>query len=75
MDLEALGRMLALLGVSLALVGGLLWLGGRLGLGALPGNLRLNGHGWSCLVPITASILISLLLTLVLNFVLRLLNR
>ena len=75
MDLEALGRLLALLGVSLALVGGLLWLGGRLGLGALPGNLRFNGQGWSCFVPITASILISLLLTLVLNVVLRLLNR
>lgn len=75
MDLEAVGRFLAIAGVSLVVIGVALWLGGRLGVGSLPGNIRLNGQGWSCFIPITASILLSLLLTIVLNLILRFFNR
>ena len=75
MDLQSAGKFAVLLGISLAVVGGLLWLGGKLGLGALPGNLRLEGQGWSCFVPIGLSVLLSLLLTLALNVVLRLLGK
>ena len=71
MDLQTTGKLAVLLGISLTIVGGLLWVGGRLGLGALPGNVRFEGQGWSCFVPIGASILLSLLLTLALNVVLR----
>jgi Protein of unknown function (DUF2905) len=71
MDLQTMGRILALLGVSMLVVGALLWAAGRLGLGGLPGDLRLSGAGWSCYVPIVTSILLSLLLTLVLNLILR----
>jgi hypothetical protein len=70
-DLQTVGKFAVLLGVSLAIVGGLLWAGGRLGLGSLPGDLRFEGQGWSCFVPIGASILLSLLLTIVLNLILR----
>ena len=66
-----MGRVVAALGAALVVLGGMLWLGGRLGLGALPGDLRLSGQGWSCFFPITLSILLSLLLTLVLNLILR----
>lgn len=71
MDLQTAGKLAVLLGISLAIVGGLLWVGGRLGLGTLPGDLRLQGPGWSCFVPIGMSILLSLLLTLALNLLLR----
>jgi hypothetical protein len=74
-DLQTLGKLLAIVGVSLAIVGAAFWLGGRMGLGSLPGSFRFEGQGWSCFVPITASILISLLLTLVLNLLLRLFSR
>jgi len=70
-DLETIGKFVAVAGIAMVLVGGLLWLGGRLGLGSLPGNIRVNGEGWSCYVPIAASILVSLLLTLVLNLLIR----
>ena len=66
-----MGRIVALLGISMVVVGGLLWLFGRLGLGSLPGDLHVNGAGWSCYVPIVTSILLSLLLTIVLNLILR----
>ena len=77
MDLSSLGRILVVAGVLLAIVGGLVWAAGRLGLplGRLPGDIRIEGEGFSCYVPIASMILLSLLLTVVLNIVLRLLSR
>jgi hypothetical protein len=74
-DLQTMGRALAVLGVVLLIAGALLWLGGRMGLGALPGDVRLAGQGWSCYLPLATSILISLLLTIVLNVLWRMYNR
>lgn len=71
MDLQTLGKYLALLGLSLLVVGGLLALGGRLGLGSLPGDVRVQREGFGCYLPIATSILLSLLLTIVLNLLLR----
>jgi len=70
-DLQALGKVMILMALALAIVGGLLWFGGRLGLGSMPGNLRFQGDGWTCFVPIAASILLSIVLTVLLNVVLR----
>ncbi len=75
MDLQTMGRILGLFGISMLVLGALLWFGGRMGLGSLPGDIRLNGAGWGCYVPIATSILISLLLTVVLNLVLRFFKR
>jgi hypothetical protein len=76
-DLSTLGRVLILAGVAIAAIGLLALLGGRLGLplGRLPGDLRFQSGGATCLVPLGTSIVLSLVLTLVLNLVVRLLNR
>jgi ABC-type Na+ efflux pump permease subunit len=71
MDLGTLGRYLVLFAAALAVVGGLLILGGRLGLGSLPGDVRIQGEGYSCFVPIVTSIVLSLILTIVLNLIIR----
>ena len=71
MDLQTLGKYLALAGLCLALLGGLMVIGGRMGLGSLPGNTRVEREGFSCYVPIATSILLSLLLTLILNLLIR----
>ena len=71
MDLQTLGKLLALMGVSMVVVGGLFVLFGRIGLGWLPGDLRISGENWGCYVPIVTSILISIVLTIVLNVILR----
>lgn len=62
-----------LLGLGLALVGGLVWLAGRVfpRLEDFPGTLRWQGGGVTCIVPILGSILLSVLLTLLLNLVAR----
>jgi hypothetical protein len=63
------------IGLGLALVGALMWFGGKMGLGSLPGDIPLSGRGWKGTAPITTSIILSLLLTLVLNVLWRIFNR
>lgn len=71
MDLQTLGKYLLLLAIALAVVGGLMVLGGRLGLGSLPGDFRVQRQGFSCFVPIASSIILSIVLTILLNLLLR----
>ncbi len=64
---------LMVLGVVLIVVGGGLWLAGRLGLplGRLPGDIHLEGRRWSVSIPIVTMLLVSLILTILLNLFLR----
>lgn len=74
--MQELGRLLALVGGGLLLVGLLLMIIGRVpGLGRLPGDLVIERDGFSCMVPLATMVVVSLLLTLVLNVLVRLLNR
>ncbi|MFN8532252.1 MAG: DUF2905 family protein [Dehalococcoidia bacterium] len=74
--MQDLGRMLALLGGGLLVVGVLMVVVGRLsGVGRLPGDLLIEGSGFSCFIPLASMIVVSLLLTLVLNVLVRFLNR
>lgn len=75
MDLQSFGKILVAAGIGIAVVGGLVWVSGRLGLGSLPGDVRIERDGWGCYVPIASSIVLSLLLTLLLNIVIRLLRK
>jgi len=62
---DSMARMLIVLGVVLALVGGLFLLVGKIPfLGRLPGDIVLRRENWSFYFPLTTSILISLVLTL-----------
>ena len=72
-DLSGLGRLLLLVGLGIAGLGGLIWLLGRAGLplGRLPGDLHIETSGFSCILPLTSTILLSLILTLLLNLILR----
>ncbi|MGQ9887055.1 MAG: DUF2905 domain-containing protein [Aggregatilineales bacterium] len=77
MDYQALGRILLFIGVLLAVAGGLLMLfGSRLPQwGSLPGDIRIEGQGFSCIIPIASMILLSVVLTIILNIIIRILNR
>ncbi len=75
-NLETYGKWLVVAGAALALVGAVLWLLGKFtDLKSLPGTLRIQGTGFTCVVPVLASIVGSILLTIVLNLVVRLLNK
>jgi hypothetical protein len=63
--------MLIIFGVVLAGVGVLLVVGGKLGLGRLPGDIAIERKNVSVYVPIATSIVISLVLTVLFNLLLR----
>ncbi|HEY7728801.1 MAG TPA: DUF2905 domain-containing protein [Candidatus Eisenbacteria bacterium] len=63
----ALGRLLILFGLILALAGAWLLWGPRLPwIGRLPGDFSFGGQGWRVYVPLGTSLVLSLLLALVL---------
>jgi len=75
-NLETYGKWLVIAGVALAVIGAALWLLGKFtDLESLPGTLRIQGSGFTCVVPVLASIVGSILLTIVLNLVVRLINK
>jgi hypothetical protein len=80
-DWTQIGKLLLVLGLGLALLGGAVILSARLldgklpWLGRLPGDIRIERKGFSCFFPLATSIVISLLLTIILNVIVRLLRR
>ncbi len=75
-NFEMVGRLLIIGGVILVLIGGVIWaLGKFTGISQLPGTIRIQGSGFTCLIPILGSILLSIVLTVVLNLLARFLNR
>jgi len=77
MSPSPLVRILIILGLSLAAVGGLIYVAERLGisLGNLPGDFRIERQNFSCVFALGTSILISVVLTVILHIVMRFLNR
>ena len=79
MDMDDLGRTLALLGVGLLVLGGVLMLLGRVPVlkhfGRLPGDIHIEGDNFSCFFPVVSMLIVSVLLSLALNIIIRLLNR
>jgi len=77
MNTLSIARYLMLAGVGLFLVGGVVYVMGRMGvkLFNLPGDIRLQGENLTCLVPITSMILISILLSVILSLAMRFLNK
>jgi hypothetical protein len=71
MDLTILGRLLLAIGVAIALLGGLLLLGGRLPFGGLPGDIAVEGSSGGFYFPVVTCLLLSVVLTVILNIVIR----
>lgn len=75
-NFQDLGKLLVVAGVALAVLGGLVWVVSRfVNLDSLPGTLRIQGSGFTCVVPVLASIIGSVVLTILLNVILRFLRK
>jgi hypothetical protein len=75
-DITTLGKLLVGIGLLIVLVGGVLWLSGRVPfLGRLPGDISIQRGNFSCYFPLATMILLSILLTILLNVIIRLINR
>jgi len=75
-DLQTIGRWLIIVGVAVAVVGVAVWLVGRFtNLQNLPGTVKVEIPGLTCVIPLLGSIILSILLTIVINLLLRGTNR
>lgn len=77
MNMSAVGKLVALLGIILLIVGAAILLLDKIGirLGQLPGDIRIETESFRCAFPLVSSILISLILTVALNILMRILNK
>lgn len=74
MDMQSLGKILLAVAALIAIVGVVLLLFGDR-LNGFPGTLRIESGGFTCIVPVLASILLSVVGTIVLNLIIRWINR
>jgi Protein of unknown function (DUF2905) len=66
--MESLGKILVIAGLSLAIVGALLWSGlGKSWLGRLPGDIHVERGNFGFYFPIVTCLVISIILTVLLN--------
>jgi hypothetical protein len=71
-DLVSLGKAILMLGVILAVLGGLLMAGGSLGfIGKLPGDISFQRGNLRVYFPLATMLLLSLILTLFMNIFFR----
>ena len=66
-------RFFVILGVIFLVIGGLLYLASRLGLSFsnIPGNIRIEGNNFTCIIGLGISLLLSIILTILLNLFAR----
>ena len=70
--MDDFAKLLILFGISIAVVGLLLYAFARVwGGGQLPGTFVFDAGNLTCIVPLGASILLSIILTIILNLILR----
>ena len=77
MNLLQIGKVIMILGADLLVVGGGLYLAGKFGLpiGQLPGDIRIEREGFTCVFPLATSIILSIILTIGFNLLVRWLNK
>jgi hypothetical protein len=72
MSILPIAKALMAIGALLILFGAVLFIGSRLGLGRLPGDIAWQRGNTSVYFPVITSIVVSLVLTVVLNLLMRL---
>jgi len=77
MEYSQIARILAVLGVVLLIAAGGFYLISRINLplGKLPGDILISRENFTCLVPLTSSLLISILLTILINLLVTILRK
>ncbi len=65
MNIQFLAKTLIALGIGIAVFGVLLYFGGKLGLGRLPGDIYIKKDNFTFYFPIVTSIIASIVLSLV----------
>lgn len=69
---QQVAKVLIILGLAIAAMGGLLYLLGWLGFGKLPGDVSFGGKSWRVFLPIGTCLVLSAILTLIIYLLSRL---
>ncbi|NLW22728.1 MAG: DUF2905 domain-containing protein [Tissierellia bacterium] len=69
--LQSFGRLFLTMGLVLVIIGLVLIVGEKFGLGKLPGDIYIKKGSFTVFFPIVSSLIISLLLTILLNVIIR----
>lgn len=65
--MEQIGKSLMLIGISVLVLGALLWFGGKVpGIGKLPGDILIKRGNFTFYFPLATSILLSIILSIIL---------
>ncbi len=67
----SIGRMMMIMGIVLLISGLVITLGGKLGLGRLPGDIFIRRGNFTFYFPLFTSIIISVVLTIIANLIFR----
>jgi hypothetical protein len=71
-NLDVIGKWIVILGIVIVIVGGIIWLLGRIpGLHNLPGTIKIQGSGFTVIIPLLTMIILSVVLTIFINIILR----
>ncbi len=75
-DFSDLGKLLVIVGAITVALGVLFSVLARVPfVGRLPGDIAIEGQGFSCFIPLATSIILSIVLTIILNLLIRVFNR
>ena len=77
MDLLSIARVLAVFGITLLVIAGIIFLVSQLNipLGNLPGDLVIKRENFTCVFPLATSLVISVILTLLINLIISFMNK
>jgi hypothetical protein len=75
-SLESIGRVILIIGISITIIGVGIWVIARVtGWERFPGTIKWQSGNFTCIVPLLASIVLSVLLTLIFNLLIKWFNR
>lgn len=69
--MEHIGRIILSLGIVLIIIGIIITLGSKIGLGRLPGDIFIRKGSFTFYFPVLTSIVISIILTIIANIVFK----
>ncbi|WZL71543.1 DUF2905 domain-containing protein [Clostridiaceae bacterium 35-E11] len=70
-EVESFGKNLIFIGILIAIMGAIIMISSKLGLGKLPGDIYYKKENFTLYFPVVTSIIVSIVLSIILNLLFR----
>lgn len=70
-EVESFGKTIIFIGIGIAVIGFIIMIGSKLGLGKLPGDIYYKREDFTFYFPVVTSIVVSIVLSIILNLFFR----